>query len=244
MRSHRNRGCLAGVLMLGLTFVGFLALVVGVLVAGDQLGRVGGVLAACVVLVIVSGGRPYYQATRRRRRILSAERTTVWALANGWTRSDRTTWPGNAGNVTVGTVLISSMAGMQITVGEVTWSKDALGGAVDTPDGSGVFTRVRLPRSYPSTAVQRRREFGRDHRHEDRFDVVFRVVLDDTYFGDQLRKETLRRAHLRGDIPPWSIVGDELMLVEYGNLTPGNVHTLQQQAAEIIELLEIRVSLT
>jgi hypothetical protein len=237
----RSRGCFGSVVMLVLGVLGAFVLLVAVLVVGDEWGRTSGVIAGLMALIVITAARPYAQMTRDLRRASSARRTAAWAMSNGWTRPSRSVWPWKAGTVIVGTAFSASMTGMPITIGEVTWSHDGLGGVVDASQGSGVFALVELPHAYPSAAVQRRRDFRRDHRHEDRFDQIYRVVLDDTYFAEQIRGKALRRAHLRGEIPPWQIVGDELILVEYGNLSPGNVRTLQKQAAKVVDLLQIRM---
>ena len=133
----------------------------------------------------------------------------------------------------------SSVRLLNVTVGDITWARDALGGIADAAEGRGTFTVVQLGRVYPDTAVQWRREFRRDHRHESRFDRSYRIVVEDTSFAPELASDALRRAYVRNRIPPWSVVGDKLVVVVEWPFDRRHVRRSVRDAATILELLGI-----
>ncbi|MFD0975051.1 hypothetical protein [Plantactinospora endophytica] len=171
-----------------------------------------------------------------------------WCTRNGWSpAAARAAWPWTPqqtppGAVTVRFAAVKTLRGLSITVGELSWTRDGLGGSVEKPNGDGVFTVVRLPRSYPATAVQRRRTIGRRRAGEDEFLRKFRFIVDEPYFAHQLADPALRAAHLTGRIPRWAIVGDELYMVVASRLPlrPTQMVRATEQALYLLRLLGIR----
>jgi hypothetical protein len=143
--------------------------------------------------------------------------------------------------VAVGSAIGNTIEGYPIVVGELNWTHDGLGGSVERSKGRGVFAVVRLPRSYPATAVQRRRVIPRRRAGEDEFARQFRVIIEDLYFADQLTAPAVQEAHVTGRVPPWTIVGDELYAVIATRrlLRPALVADLTEQMLFLVRLLEI-----
>lgn len=171
-----------------------------------------------------------------------------WCARNGWSpATERGGWPWTPQQtrpdaVTVRFAAVKTVQGLPITVGELSWTDDGLGGSVEKSKGDGVFTVVRLPRSYPATAVQRCRSVGRRRAGEDEFLRRFRFVVDEPYFADQLADPALRAAHLTGRVPRWAIVGDELYTVVASRLPlrPARLITATDQVRHLLRLLDIR----
>ncbi|MGI5151505.1 hypothetical protein ACQEVC_34945 [Plantactinospora sp. CA-294935] len=171
-----------------------------------------------------------------------------WCARNGWSpAAERAAWPWTPQQtqpdaVTVRFAAVKTLRGLPITVGELSWTRDGLGGSVEKSKGDGVFTVVRLPRSYPATAVQRRRNIGRRRAGEDEFLRKFRFIVDEPYFAHQLADPALRAAHLTGRVPRWAIVGDELYTVVASRLPlrPTQVVTATEQALYLLRLLGIQ----
>lgn len=173
---------------------------------------------------------------------------TRWGARTGWSPVvGRSEWPWTPQQPTADTVTVelavgNTVDGFAVTVGELSWDRAGLGGSVEQSQGHGVFAVVRLPRSYPYTSVQRRRNVARRRAGENEFIRRFRIIVDEPYFADQLADPALRDAHLAGRVPPWTIVGDELYAVVASRLPlrPARVVAAAEQALYLVRLLGIR----
>lgn len=109
--------------------------------------------------------------------------------------------------------------GFPITAGEITWTGNALAGAVGPERGKGVFVVVHLPVEVPSMAMR------------NRFDRV----------GDSplLDSSALRLALLNGDIPPWTARGRTLFTIEVPSswIRPAVVDESVRRALHVVDLL-------
>ncbi|MFY1690751.1 hypothetical protein [Plantactinospora sp. WMMB782] len=181
-------------------------------------------------------------------RLAAARLLNRWCARNGWSpAAERATWPWTAQQaqpdaVTVQFATVKTLQGLSVTVGALSWTRDGLGGSVEKSNGAGVFTVVRLPKSYPATAVQRRRIVRHRRTGEDEFLRRFRFIVDKPYFARQLADPALRVAHLTGRVPPWAIVDDELYTVVASRLPlrPTQVVTASEQALHLSRLLGVR----
>ncbi|GIF97441.1 hypothetical protein [Catellatospora citrea] len=171
-----------------------------------------------------------------------------WAVRSGGTASvDRADWPRAmreaTGQVRVGFAVRTTVGGFPVVVGRVKWEEDGacLSGAVTVSTGSGSFAVLKLPTGYAYTTVQRRATGGRRGQGEDAFWNEYRIIIDDMTFADQLISAELRRAHLRGQIPPWAIIDDELYIVRRTMLplTPKRARRLTSQLLQVAALLDI-----
>lgn len=175
--------------------------------------------------------------------------TARWAVRSGGTVSvDRADWPRAmreaTGEVTVGFAVRTTAGGFPVVVGRVKWEGDGacLSGAVTESTGSGSFAVLKLPTGYAYTTVQRRGAGSRRRgQGEDAFWNEYRIIIDDMTFAAQLISAKLRRAHLRRQIPPWAIIGDELYIVRRTllPLTPKRARRLTSQLLRVAALLHV-----
>jgi hypothetical protein len=181
-----------------------------------------------------------------RRMVGRWVRQARWSLV-----TDRTLWPWTPlqmapDMVTVDVAFTGEAGGYPVTIGEVAWTGNGLGDAVDRWTGRGVFAVVQLPHALPPSAVRLRRTVHRRRSGEDEFRRRYRVIVEDPVFARRLADSRLRRAHLRRDIPPWTIVGSELVTItsSHGPLTPRKLKLATRQALRIIQLLGLDVDVS
>lgn len=215
---------------------------VGMIVLARVLG--GWTFLALLVLVVV------LVPTLQRMRVVTARRELAhWSAEADWLPATGRTewpwsaeWPWNPDHVTVRSALGGVAEGLPVVIGELSWIHGALGGAVDSASGRGVFIVVRLPQPYASVSVQRRRQVPRRRGGEDEFVRRFRIILDDLSLADQLRNPELHEAHVTGRVLPWSITGDELysVVVTGRPLRPATATELIQKTLFLLRLLEMR----
>ncbi|WP_305782600.1 hypothetical protein [Symbioplanes lichenis] len=123
---------------------------------------------------------------------------------------------------------MGTVDGLRVVAGEIAWSGDALPRLTDQ-EGTGVFAAVRLPRTLPRVAVLRRNQAS-GKKFEERFDVVGEGRLVD---------DVLRHVHFEETVPPWSMGGDELVLVVRIKepVRPRHIRDAAQRAAWVAQLL-------
>lgn len=164
-----------------------------------------------------------YQVLNRRRQ---ASRLRRWARENGWSPAVRESlqWPWQGlvlrGQLRIKRPWVRDVDGIPVTFGEIRWSGGALSGAVPMRAGDGVFVVVRLPLPSPGMAMRMPYQFvGDSHR---------------------LERRELRRAFLDGDIPAWTVRGDELFTVEpIPSPTPEAIDRAVQRALLVVRLLDL-----
>jgi hypothetical protein len=201
-----------------------------------SLGLAGAVAVA--VLVLVSGVLArvaWYRVARWR--------VARWAQEGAWSLARRDRWPWTPhvtepSDVSVVAALTRTIDEKQITVGELTWRRNALGNAAPSWDGRGVFAVVKLVHEAPLSAVRARREPRGPRPGEDEFHRRFTVLMTDPEFEARL-DEHLRRAHVDGEVPPWNIVGDELFTIAAlrGPLLPQHLERAVSGATRAVHLL-------
>jgi hypothetical protein len=196
----------------------------------------------CVVAVVI---RNFWWKRRLARVRRDFDR---WQATSGWVRGrvDRV-WPWTAhllapDMVTVLSAFDGELAGLPVTVGELSWIDNGLGDAVDRWSGRGICTVVRLPGSPPDFAVRKYRTVHRQRVGEDEFRRRFRAIFNDTVNARRLDQEVPRKAHVNGEIPPWTLLKGELFtIVSIDKLaTPAAMESAASDTLRVVELLGLR----
>ena len=193
-----------------------LVALVGLIVLGE--GHPGMVWLVVAVLVV---GHYRVRCRRARRRLAR------WAEEQGWVVLDPAgrEWPWRGllvgGRATVHRVWIRECDGMPVIVGEIAWSGAAFGGAVLSAADRGLFVVVRLPVGVPPMAMR----------------MPYQFIGD----SPRLTVPALRQAFLDGDVPPWTVPGEELFTVEQhaGWTTPEAVDRVVTRALRVVRLLDL-----
>jgi hypothetical protein len=150
-----------------------------------------------------------------------------WSADAGWSAVGRTArdWPWQGllleGEVQVDRAWTGERDGLAITAGQTRWSGRALAGAVPAGRGKGVFVVVQLPLPVPGMAMRFPYRFiGDSHR------------LESPALGDAFRN---------GEIPPWTVTGDQLFTVEehLGWTTPEAMELAIGRALRVVRLLDL-----
>lgn len=208
-----------------------------------------GLIAAAGLLCLLAVGLtiPLVIAVRRRER-RRTDRLQAWARANGWTVTPkpvvhwRARLPG--GDRGVVTVAVSgAVSGRPVSVAEyavsdvhVTPTPDGLGGTTtSTTITTHHFTVAvaALSRPMPSVAVERRGTASRLARavlgpsetatgNAD-FDRAFRIRTADPAAVRWWCTPSLIDAHLRWQIPDWSLTGTDVLTYRGGRLDPSTI---------------------
>ncbi len=175
---------------------------------------------AAVGLVAVAGGG-YLLARLRYRRHLRR-----WAAHREWTPIDPDgrawPWPGQPrGTVKVRRAWQRETGGLLVTFAEVRWRGDAFDGMILQPKGSGALVVVRLPQPEPPMALHH----------------AFEPVGD----SPRLEQPALLEAYLAGDIPTWTVRGDELYTVEARDawVSPELADQVVDGALRVVRLLDL-----
>jgi hypothetical protein len=245
VRSHRRSSPVVDLLWLGgLIGGGLLGLVllqVALAALADLTGGDGCVVLIVAVLAAVAG-----RAWLRRRRLKrAAHELAEWTGAGGWEPVVPRPWPWRqlvrwAGTVTVLRSYTRRVEGFPVVAGVLEFTENALGETVNRWGGQAVFAIVTLAQPSPSMAVRARREPGRQRRGEDEFRRRFRPVgAESRRLGDP----ELRAAHVRGDIPPWTLLEDELFVFVPldGPLRPHDLEEATRRAIRVVCLLGLPV---
>jgi hypothetical protein len=201
--------------------------------------------ALCGLCLATAAIRKFLSNRRLARVHRDLER---WQATSGWVRGrvDRI-WPWTPlilapDMVTVESAFDGELAGLPATIGELSWIDNGLGGAVDRWSGRGIFTVVRLPGSPPDFAVRRYRTAHRQRVGEDEFRRRFRTIPIDTVNVPRLDQEALRKAHVNGEIPPWTLLEGELFAVVSIDrmATPAAMESAASQTLRVVELIGLR----
>jgi hypothetical protein len=181
-----------------------------------------------------------------RRRLARVRRDfDRWQATSGWVpgRVDRV-WPWTnriraPDMVTVMSAFDRELAGLPVTVGELSWIDEGLGDATDSWRGRGIFTVVRLPGSPPDFAVRSYRTVYRRRAGEDEFRRRFRTIFDDTVNAERLDHEELRKAHVNNEIPPWTLLDGELFTIVSTDktATPAAMESAASDTLRVVELI-------
>lgn len=152
---------------------------------------------------------------------------TSWSADVGWSAVGRTgrNWPWQGllleGEALVERAWTGERDGFPVTVGQVRWSGCAFAGAVLTGRGKGVFVVVRLPLPVPGMAMR----------------FPYRFIGD----SHRLESPALGEAFGKGEIPPWTVSGDQLFTVEerLGWTTPEAMELAIGRALRVVQLLDL-----
>jgi hypothetical protein len=175
-------------------------------------------------VVAVAGITVTVRLDRRRRH----RRMLRQAAEAGWTpiELDGRGWPWDGqlppqGKARVEGAWTRVVDGYPVTVGRIRWSGNAFIGLVRELESHGIVTVVKLPQSQPPMALR----------------AFYRFVGD----SPKLDRPELRWAALRNEIPTWTVVGDELFIVEAHPelITPEVTDRAVRQALHVVGLLEI-----
>ncbi len=158
----------------------------------------------------------------------------AWARANGWGFLTRpgTNWPQRLpGHHRRGvTLALTGVVNERVvSVGEYHYTESHTTGSSSTSTTHRyVVVGLRLPAAYPPIAVAPRGGLsrlgrtlfgdGRASTGNAAFDERFRIATADPALVPALIGPALLGAHLAEQVPPWSIVGDELLTYFPGTL--------------------------
>lgn len=211
-----------------------------------------GVIGVGTILVIALV-RAGAKAERRRLDALYA-----WTMANGWQLVEGnvdTPWRHRLAHLSrfgIRRLVYSVVHGLPVTAADchyTTHSTDANGNSQSSTVALSVFV-ARLPGRWPDVEVRSRhlgsrlmRALGRQSRIEtghQLFDQRFSVAATDPGAVRALLTPALVDAHLRGQAPPWSLQGGELMLVASGRLNPDGIRPEIERLGWLAEMLGYR----
>jgi hypothetical protein len=144
--------------------------------------------------------------------------------------------------VTVWSAYAGEIDGLPVVVGEISWVGNGLGDAVDRGNGRGVFTVVALPGVPSRGAVREWRNVYARRDGQDEFPRRFRTIGGDPDLAARLAATALRDAHVRGDVPPWTIQDGELfsIVAVEDTVTPGAVEDAARRTVHVVDLLHLR----
>ncbi|KUL40445.1 hypothetical protein [Actinoplanes awajinensis] len=156
----------------------------------------------------------------RRRRMTRAVEGAGWSPIDPRTRA----WPWQGlqqGRAVVETAWTRKVDGLPIAAGRVRFSGAAFAGAVRDREGWAIFVVLKLPRPAPSMAWR----------------LPFQYVGD----SPRLHRPELRWATLHGEIPPWTVLGDELFIVEPSHrwITPADLAAVLHHTLHVLALLNL-----
>ncbi|MEU8231566.1 hypothetical protein AB0C12_18440 [Actinoplanes sp. NPDC048967] len=244
VRSHRRASPLLDALLIGGLVFGLLLAYVVLRVAALALNDLFGGIGFLVVIAAVSlaAFARAYRLGRRKQRAADElrhwERTAGWEPAAWrWPWQSLVRWPDT---VTVLRAYAKRVDGFPVRTGLLEFDDNGLGTTVDRRSGRAAFAIVALPRPVPSMGVRVHRLPGRLRDGEDEFLHRFQPVGADT---DRLGDPLLRAAHLRGDIPPWTVVDDELFAFVPldAPLRPRDLEETVRKAILVVRLLGLAV---
>jgi len=201
---------------------------------GGGLGLCGVLVVGLIVLVIV------FAVVAARKERARKEGLVGWARANGWSYLQRpaSNWPArlpghNKRGVTL--ALTGVVNGRTVSVGEyqyTTTSSSGPNGQTTSTTHHFVVVALRLPYAYPPLSVQRRGVFsklgrslfgdGKTATGNPAFDEQFKVSTKEPGSVPSLVGPSLILAHLAGQVPAWSVVGDELLTYFEGSIRDPN----------------------
>ncbi|MGW4944743.1 hypothetical protein ACWEOZ_24495 [Actinoplanes sp. NPDC004185] len=244
VRSHRRATPLIDALFVGGLVFGLLLTFVLLRVALFALSGVFGGIGFLVMIGAISVavfGRAYLRGRRKQRaadELQHWERTAGWEPAVWrWPWQSLVRWPDT---VTVLRAYAKRVDGFPVRTGLLEFDDNGLGTTVDRRAGRAAFAIVALPRPIASMGVRVHRIPGRLRDGEDEFLHRFQPVGTDT---ERLGDPLLRAAHVRGDIPPWTVTDDELFAFVPldAPLRPHDLEETVRRAIQVVRLLGLAV---
>jgi hypothetical protein len=195
----------------------------------------GTAVAVSMCVLLVAGAVALLVVLNRRQQRRRREALWAWAAGHGWQVGfqPQHEWyrrlPGS-GRRGVSVALYGQVRGWRVAVGEYSYTETTtVGEQTSSQTHRFVVTVVWLARPYPSIAVQRRGAMSKLGRAlfgpgqvvtgNPDFDRAFRIDTKDAALARHLIGPPLVHAHLAGAVPPWSLVGDELLMYQPGRLT-------------------------
>lgn len=179
--------------------------------------------------------------SHRERR--AAREVARWVATDGWEPVPPRPWPWrelvwSADTVTVLRAYTKRVDGFPVVTGELSFVDSALGAAVDRLAGYAAFAVVTLPQPAPSMAVRVHRNPRGRRAGDDEFRRRFRPVGAESH---RLDNPELRAAHVRGDVPPWTLIEDELFVFVPLDrpLRPGDLEETVRRAIRVVRLLDV-----
>lgn len=249
VRSHRRiadgpLSALATTVSLALLFACVVGAKVGVqfgappLLARLGIGGLEVVAGVALLLLLRAGHRSLRRrlADRAMRRWVARSSFSPAAPAADWPWAPLLRAPDMA---TVVRAYDGQVDGHPVTAGEIIWIDNGLGSAVDRWEGRGVFVVVRPRRPLPAAAVRVYRELPSERDGEDQFRRRFRTIAGDAAGTAMLADPVLRAAHVRGEVPPWTLAGGRLFAFVPldGPLTPAAIEDAARRTVRLLHLL-------
>jgi hypothetical protein len=217
-----------------------------------------GFIAVVVVIGVISG-----QRSRARTAALND-----WALRNEWTvaRRPAVTWgrrmPGrNRRGVSL--AVSGLLNGRSVTIAEYSYTTSSTtthpagmgpggtagGTTTNTTTHRYVLTVVRLSRAYPSIGVYQRGTLSKLGRSlfgdkstalgQEEFDRAFRVTADQPGLVSTVLSRDVVAAQVAGELPDWSVEGNELLTFRSGQLgDPAGIPAQFAPLLRVADLLE------
>lgn len=212
-------------------------------------------LLCCFSLVVFLGVTVALVTFVSRRHRARREHLRQWTAQYGWTinESPSVDWGarlpgGNTGGVS--RTICGTFGGRPVCVGDYSHVDHYQNNdGTRSPVRVGyVVVVVRLPTPYPTVAVQPRGALSKLARAltgdggtgigAADFDRRFRIVADDPLAAQRLLVPALVAAHLAGEVPPWSILQNELMTYYPGNIDrPEQIPGLAAPLVRVADLL-------
>lgn len=242
VRSHRRASPVVDGLVVGGLIIGLLLALVLLRIAAFTVDELFGGVGFLVVVTVIGGVAAVRAWLRSSRGLRAHDELRHWERTAGWEPAAwRWPWQGLvrwAETVTVLRAYAKRVEGFPVRVGELEFDDNGLGTAVDRRSGRAAFAIVGLARPVPSMGVRVRRQPPRLRAGEDEFRHRFAPVGLD---ADRLADPALRAAHVRGDIPPWTAIGDELFVFVPldGPLRPRDLDEAARRAILAVRLLKL-----
>jgi hypothetical protein len=217
-----------------------------------------GVFCVLVVLLVTLASIAVGRRNRRR-----ADRLRGWARENGWTVTPHpaVNWTARlpGGNRDGIAVAVSgrvrgrpvSVAEYLVTDAQVTSVPDGMGGTTSSTAPADHFYAVAvavLAQPLPSISVEPRGPMSRMARAvigpgesatgNPAFDRAFRIRTSDPGAVPRWCTPRVMEAHLRGQIPAWSVHGAELLIYEPGRLDPAAIPARIAPITYLADLLD------
>jgi hypothetical protein len=241
--AHRRPSALPGRDHRGV-LAGFLAVIIGARIGMSAL-KLSLVLSCLVLLATLLAAFVALSGWWRLREGRAARELAGWVAAGGWEPVPDRPWPWwglveHADTVTVLRAYRNRVAGLPVVTGELAFVDDALSTAVDRREGYAVFVVVTLPQPAPARAVRLRRNPVSRRLDRDEFRRRFRPVGAEQH---RLDDPELRAAHVRGEIPPWTLIEDELFAFVplTAPLRPEHLEDAARRAIRVVHLFGLAV---
>jgi hypothetical protein len=199
----------------------------------DTLAVAAGVVFVLIVVVVA-----LVAVLTRRRRRGRAGRLEGWAHENGWTVTRRPVvdWgvrlPGGNRDG-IATMISGRVRGRPVSVAEYVVTGGRTDVTMVSPDNIYAVTVAVLAQPLPGISVEPRGPTslrdqvvagpGESATGNVAFDRTYRIRTNDPDAVPRWCTSQVIEAHLRGQIPAWSVHGNELLTYENGRLIPAAI---------------------